>query len=170
MEERRNRVQGLALPLHCGDGREGVAVVARVHRGQVDERIEVADLVTVVGVLHHGAHVGPGATLRVEGDLHGLLIIEPEGTVVVDGAVTGEVINCGYLMVAGQLAGRIRQDSGMTAVAAGSFVTAPDGRVARVDADGQLHSGADRLGRPRDGRSYLRRMDPDHYLPLPGRR
>lgn len=142
---------------------------ARVHRGRINDHIEVSDTFTVVRFLRGGAHVRPEATRRVDGDLHGPLVIEPEGTVVVDGAVTGEVINRGYLMVAGHLAATIRQDSGVIAVAAGSFVTACGGRSARVDAGGQLH-GADRLGLPVDGRSYLRRVDADHYEPFPGRR
>ena len=145
-------------------------MVALVHRGQIDEHVEVADLVTVVGVVCVGAHVGPGATLRVEGDVHGLLVIEPEGTVVVDGAVTGEVINRGYLMVAGQLVGRICHDSGMIAVAAGSLVTAPDGGIDRIDADGRLHTDVGDPIAPVDGRSYLRRVDAAHFRPLADRR
>ena len=142
--------------------------MARVLRGQFDERIEVADLVTVVGSLCVGAHVGHAATLRVEGDVHGLLVIDPEATVVVDGSVTGEVINRGYLMIAGHLAGRIGHDSGMIAVAVGSLVTAPGGILVRVDADGQLHSDAGHRIAPVDGHNYLRRVDAAHYQPLAG--
>ena len=144
--------------------------MALVHRGQIDEHVEVANLVTVVGALCVGAHVDRGATLRVEGDVHGLLVIESEGTVVVDGAVTGEVINRGYLMVAGQLVGRICHDSGLIAVAAGSLVTAPDGGIDRVDADGRLHADAGHPVAPVDGRSYLRRVNAAHFRPLPDRR
>lgn len=143
--------------------------MATVHRGQIDERIEVADLLTVIGVLHGGAHVGPGATLRVEGELHGLLTIEIEGTVVVDGAVTYEVVNHGYLMDAGNLHGKIRHDTGMIAVAGGSDATRPDGGIGHVDADGRLHTGAAHLRGPVDMRNYLRRLDVVHYVPLRGR-
>ena len=144
--------------------------MATVHRGQIDERIEVADLLTVIGVVQGGAHVGPGATLRVEGELHGLLTIEVEGTAVVDGVVSGEVVNHGYLMVAGRLTGRVSHDAGMIAVAAGSVVTTPDGGVGHVDADGRLQTGAAHLGGPVDKRNYLRRLDAARYVPLPGRR
>lgn len=79
----------------------GRSRVATVHRGRIDDRIEV------------------------------------EVTVVVDGAGSGEVTNHGYLMVAGDVTGRIPHDTGMILVAAGSVVTTPDGCVGYVDAAGR---------------------------------
>jgi hypothetical protein len=87
----------------------------RVEAGRIEGDLEVADGLTLAGMVSGVVTVRDGGELRLAGRVSQTLTVEPGGVAVVVGSVSGDVTNeGGTLTIYGQVGGRLRHVAGLT--------------------------------------------------------
>lgn len=90
-------------------------------RGQVDAQIDVAQDLTIQGVVTAGATVHAGATLAIRGAATGHFVVEEGGRLTIHGAFKGTIENSGTVMLAGVVTDGL-PTTGQVAVAIGTVI------------------------------------------------